>query len=564
MPKPSFASRFEVLPSWVPPTIIVLAVVLVSTAFLLPSYIEFPMDDTYIHFVYAQNLAEQGKLIFSVADEKGVGSTSILWMLLLASGHKLGLPMHGLAKILGMLSLATVGVGLYELLKPILRRLPALAGALLVVLSGNMIWFALSGMETMLFLGLGVLALLIYQKELWGWLGIVLGLLILTRPEGLALVVAIACIELWRNNGIQRGFVVAGLIGLIICGPWFGYLLWRTGYILPTSAIGKQLTFSIGTRVVAGMSGSLAVLGRFPALIYVVLWPAYLLEFALGGIALPPPRIVIGNVVGNANYTISAWALVGWIGVVLPLLIAAGKRVSDFRRWPWWISDRARRPMVILLVWAVLHNLSYMVFMPTPGTASRYGAINHIILWLALGTGLISLPYRRLRIWLTGGLIVIATASILYWNGVYDANLDHMQNVRITAAHFIRDNFSPDERCAAFDIGAIRYFSKRPIFDMGALVDPGAGKRFLDGSTDHYLVENGVTCVVLPGRRGTTAEGWFDMVDILGLTTTPLFDMDLITVFEIDYERWLQGYLPTNNYQASVTIYRLVAKSSSN
>ncbi len=564
MPKPSFASRFEVLPSWVPPTIIVLAVVLVSTAFLLPSYIEFPMDDTYIHFVYAQNLAEQGKLIFSVADEKGVGSTSILWMLLLASGHKLGLPMHGLAKILGMLSLATVGVGLYELLKPILRRLPALAGALLVVLSGNMIWFALSGMETMLFLGLGVLALLIYQKELWGWLGIVLGLLILTRPEGLALVVAIACIELWRNNGIQRGFVVAGLIGLIICGPWFGYLLWRTGYILPTSAIGKQLTFSIGTRVVAGMSGSLAVLGRFPALIYVVLWPAYLLEFALGGIALPPPRIVIGNVVGNANYTISAWALVGWIGVVLPLLIAAGKRVSDFRRWPWWISDRARRPMVILLVWAVLHNLSYMVFMPTPGTASRYGAINHIILWLALGTGLISLPYRRLRIWLTGGLIVIATASILYWNGVYDANLDHMQNVRITAAHFIRDNFSPDERCAAFDIGAIRYFSKRPIFDMGALVDPGAGKRFLDGSTDHYLVENGVTCVVLPGRRGTTAEGWFDMADILGLTTTPLFDMDLITVFEIDYERWLQGYLPTNNYQASVTIYRLVAKSSSN
>jgi hypothetical protein len=520
------------------------------------------MDDTYIHFVYAQNLSEQGKLIFSLADEKGVGSTSILWVLLLASGHKLGLPMHGVAKIFGMLSLVTVGVGLYELLSSIWRRLPALTGALLVVLSGNMIWFALSGMETMLFLGLGTLALLIYRKELWGWLGIVLGLLILTRPEGLALVVAIAGVELWRNKGIKRGFVVASLISLIICGPWFGYLLWRTGYILPTSAIGKQLTFSVGTRVVAGMSGPLAVLGRIPVLIYVVLWPVYLLEFALGGIALPPPRIAVGNLAGNANYTVSAWAFVGWIGVILPLLIVAGKRVSDFRRWPWWISDRARRPMVIMLVWAVLHNLCYMVFMPTPGTASRYGTINHIILWLALGIGLISLPYRRLRLWLTGGLIIIATANLLYWNGVYDANLDHMQNVRITAAHFIRDNFSPDERCAASDIGAMRYFSKRPIFDLGALVDPGAGQRFLDGSIDHYLVENGVTCVVLPGRRGTTTEGWFDMAEILGLTTTPLFDMDLITVFEIDYERWLQGYLPTNNYQASVTIYRLVTKSS--
>jgi len=554
MPKPSFASRFEALPSWFPPTIIVLAVVLVSIAFLLPLYVEFPMDDTYIHFVYAQNLSEQGKLIFSLADEKGVGSTSILWVLLLASGHKLGLPMHGVAKIFGMLSLVTVGVGLYELLSSIWRRLPALTGALLVVLSGNMIWFALSGMETMLFLGLGTLALLIYRKELWGWLGIVLGLLILTRPEGLALVVAIAGVELWRNKGIKRGFVVASLISLIICGPWFGYLLWRTGYILPTSAIGKQLTFSVGTRVVAGMSGPLAVLGRIPVLIYVVLWPVYLLEFALGGIALPPPRIAVGNLAGNANYTVSAWAFVGWIGVILPLLIVAGKRVSDFRRWPWWISDRARRPMVIMLVWAVLHNLCYMVFMPTPGTASRYGTINHIILWLALGIGLISLPYRRLRLWLTGGLIIIATANLLYWNGVYDANLDHMQNVRLTAAHFIRDNFSPDERCAASDIGAMRYFSKRPIFDLGALVDPGAGQRFLDGSIDHYLVENGVTCVVLPGRRGTTTEGWFDMAEILGLTTTPLFDMDLITVFEIDYERWLQGYLPTNNYQASVPL----------
>ena len=540
-----------------------MTVVLVSIAYLLPSYVEFPMDDTYIHFVYAQNLSEQGKLFFSLPDEKGVGSTSILWVLFLASGHKLGLPLHSLAKALGMLSLSIVGVGIYELLNPIWRRLPAFVVAMLVVLSGNMIWFALSGMETMLFLALGMLALLIYRKEHWGWLGVVLGLLILTRPEGVMLPAAIAFIELWRKKRVPRGFVIASLISLVICGPWLGYLLWRTGNILPTSAIGKQLTFAIGTRAIAEMAGSLAVLARFPALIYVGLWSVYLLEFALGGLALPPPHIAVGKVVGNPNYTVSAWAIVGLLGIVLPLLITAGRRVSDFRRWPSWISDRARRPMIVMLAWAFLHNLSYMVFMPTPGTASRYGAINHVILWLALGIGLFNLPYRRLRLWVAGGLIIIATVNILYWNGVYDANLDHMLKVRIAAAHFIRDNFSTDERCAGSDIGAMRYHSKRPIFDLGALVDPEAGQRFLDGSIDQYLVENGVTCVVLPGRRGTTTEGWFDMADIMGLTTTPIFDMDLITVFEIDYDRWLQGYLPTNNYQASVTIYRLVAKSSS-
>jgi len=36
--------------------------------------------------------------------------------------------------------------------------------------------------------------------------------------------------------------------------------------------------------------------------------------------------------------------------------------------------------------------------------------------------------------------------------------------------------------------------------------------------------------------------------------------MELVKVFEIDRDRWLLGYLPTVNYQASVTIYRLKMK----
>jgi hypothetical protein len=62
------------------------AVVITSLLFLWPAPFEFPMDDTYIHFVYAQNLVEQGRLMFSFPSEKGVGSTSLLWVLLLAGG----------------------------------------------------------------------------------------------------------------------------------------------------------------------------------------------------------------------------------------------------------------------------------------------------------------------------------------------------------------------------------------------------------------------------------------------------------------------------------------------
>ncbi len=547
------------LPSWLPFVVLVMAVLVVSSCFLWPSAREFPMDDTYIHFVYAQNLAEQGKLMFNFADEEGVGSTSLLWVLLLAGGHKLGLSMHVLAKVLGIASLITVGVGLYLLLSPIWRSIPALVGSLLVVLSGHMVWFSLSGMETVLFLALGVLALLAYREKRWRWLGVTLGLLPLVRPEGLALAAAVGCVELWRHREIRRNVIVAGLICVLICGSWFGYLLWRTGHVVPTSGIGKQLSFSVGTRMLAERNELVAVLGRFATLAYVSSWVLYLLEFALGGIALPQPRVPLDALVGQPGYTLSIWAIVGWVGVIAPLLFVAARRMSVFRRWSGWVQDQERRPMIVFLVWVVLHNLCYVMFMPIPGTASRYGAVNHIALWLALALGLDHFASRaRLRLWLAGGLLVIAAANTVYWNGVYDANLDHMQNVRIAAAQFVRDKISPTEQCAAFDLGAVRYYGQRPIDDLAGLIDPNIGQRFLEGECDRYLVEHEIDCLVLPGRTSATDGGLFDFAQVMGLTTSPLFEMSQVAVFEIDHDRWLQGYLPTNNYHNAVTIYRVV------
>ena len=99
------------------------------------------MDDSYIHFVYAENLSESGGLFFNSPDEVGVGTSSLLWVLILAAGNWAGLSMHWVAKLVGMAALAAVGIGLYHLLRPLLSHWMALASALLVVLSGHMLWF---------------------------------------------------------------------------------------------------------------------------------------------------------------------------------------------------------------------------------------------------------------------------------------------------------------------------------------------------------------------------------------------------------------------------------------
>ncbi len=546
------------LPRWLPKTIVVLTILVASSVYLWPTPLEFPMDDSYIHFVYAENLSEHGRLFFNTVDEKGVGTSSLLWILILGAGNLAGLSMHWVAKLVGVACLAAVGIGLYELLRPLLSPWVALGGALLVIVSGHMLWFALSGMETMLFLALGILALLCYRKERWGWLGVALGLLIITRLEGVILALVIGCFDVWRRRGIRSGLVVTvGVTGLICC-PWILYLWLRTGYFIPTSGIGRHFSNITSIQVATAHSDSLAWLSGFPALAYPLTWIGYSIEFILGGFALPAPYLYIDPGIGSLSYKLSIWAILGLATVVLPLLWISCRRLVIYLKSQSWEKDMVRLPLLIFLFWVVLHNLCYMIYLPILGSASRYASLNHIALWLAFGLGISHAGKSRYKLWLAAGLTIIALANTVYWNRVYDANLEHMLKVRIPAAEYIRKQIPDSETCAAFDVGALRYYSQRPLVDLGGLIDPDLIQWFTAGRFDQYLIENKVTCLVIPGRTDTTADGVIDIAKVSGLSQSNLFKLQQVKVFQIDRERWFFGYLPTVNYQATVTVYKLL------
>ncbi len=154
-------------------------------------------------------------------------------------------------------------------------------------------------------------------------------------------------------------------------------------------------------------------------------------------------------------------------------------------------------------------------------------------------------------------MIALVLNNMFYWDSVYTANIEHMESVRIQSAHYIRDFIPAGELCAASDIGAIRYHSGRPILDLGALVDPEAGGYFLSGKGDQYLVDKKSSCLVIPGKTGASDEGWLDLIAILGFDDTELFNLEQVANFAIPQDRWLLGYLPTNNYQASINIYKV-------
>lgn len=542
---------------WFPNIVCVSTILVAAWAFLLPSPVEFPMDDSYIHFVYAENLADHGKLFFNDPGEIGVGSSSLLWVLILAAGHWSGLSMHWLAKLVGLVSLAVVGMVLYQMLRQLIVPWAALAIALLVILSGHMIWFALSGMETMLFLALGLLALLCYRQERWGWLGGVLGLLIITRIEGIILALIIGGFDILRRKTIQHGILVAGSVCILICGPWILYLWLRSGHLIPTSGIGRHHSNIVSIQIATERVGSLAWLSNFPALAYPLIWVGYSVEFILGGYALPAPYLDINPGIGSYSYKLSIWAILGLTTVVLPLSWISLKRFIFYFKIQGWGKDNAHLPLLIFLTWMVLHNIAYMIYLPIIGAASRYASLNHIALWLALGLGTWSLRKSPYRYWFAGGLTIIALANTVYWNRVYDSNIDHMVNVRIAAGEHIREQIPASETCAAFDVGAIRYYSQRRLVDLGGLVDPDLMDWYLAGQFDQYLNQHNVTCLVVPGRTGTSADGVIDILQESGLSQSNLYQLQQGKVFRIDHERWLVGYQPTLNYQATVTIYRL-------
>jgi len=379
------------------------------------------------------------------------------------------------------------------------------------------------------------------------------------QARSIILFAAVGFVDLWVNRRLRRELVTAMLICTVISAPWFIYLYLRTGYFLPSSAIGKQFTSIVGLDYVASQTPYVTTLVQLRSLVYPFAWLAYLLVFALGGKSLPAPFITNGDTFGFISYEPSYWAIHSWLLIIFPLLFIASRWFFAGKNWMRWRQDSNSVPLIIFAIWLFMHNTAYMLFMPILGTASRYGVMNHVALWIFLALGIsrfVERPY--LTRFMTGGLVLIAVANNLYWNRVYDANLEHMRNVRIATAHFVHDSLAAEEHCAAFDIGALRYFSQRPIVDIGGLTDPDEQKWFTENKIDLYLMEHEATCLILPGQTNVDGEGWLNFVEILKLDSTPHFRLQQIASFEMDTERWLLGYLPTSNQQKSVVVYRMI------
>ncbi len=229
----------------VPAAVAILAGVLHGTLFI---------DDAYITFRYAENLAGGHGLVFNPG-EPVLGTTTPLFAMLLAAGKLLGLAVPTSAFALGLLSMAGVVLLLQTLALRSVSRPVAAAMALCVALHPDTAYMATSGMETGLSLALVLGGLLLALQGRWFLVGGVGGAAILMRPDGILVVALAVLVALLRDRKkLWQPLLTAGLVVL----PWALYATAVYGLPAPHSIQAKQLIHE--TRALDVFTGQLGLL----------------------------------------------------------------------------------------------------------------------------------------------------------------------------------------------------------------------------------------------------------------------------------------------------------------
>lgn len=426
-----------------------------------------PLDDTYIHFQYARQMAEGSPYRYHDDDPPTSGATSFLYSPLLAVGYLIGfrgLSLAYWAIALGVLSFLGSAWLIYRLIliySPINtqqnKRL-ALIVALGFAGNGAFIWGALSGMETMPFVLSVLLTFYAYQKKDYPLTigGAVLATLM--RPEGgiVALVTSRALfVTAYREKAYRRlGWCLLPIVAIGV-QPLVNY-----GVTGDFSATGSQAKSHLYNTTIP-MEARLAQVWEF----WMRLWEELLRgENAVDGAYVPAGIVVIA---------------LGMIGVEMVR------------------SIKARQIRSGLVVGAWLLGLS--VAISTLDTAfwhfKRYQLPMMAVMFPLAGWGLViaqnwkPLYWARMIIPFVGlGMTVISIGTTIDYARRYRDNVSVVQNQQVRMAMWVNENTPDNARIGVHDVGVMGYVGERATYDLVGLTTDGTAASWRQGAGTIYEV----------------------------------------------------------------------------
>lgn len=390
----------------------------------------FPLDDAWIHQTYARNLATYGEWAF-IHGQPSAGSTAPLWSGLLAIGYWIGLNPYLWTFLLGwaaLSGLAVLGAYSFRVLSPGRPEVAAWVGVFML-LEWHLVWAAGSGMETLSY-ALIVLVVLVYiarGRINWLILGLLIGLSVWLRPDGITLIGPAIVVIYFKERDWRERSAAIGKLAVGICFLFLPYLLFNrllAGAWWPNTFFAKQAEY--------------AVLRSNP------LWKRAVEQLML-------PLVGVGVIL-----------LPGFVWMI----------VVSIRQRDWG--------KMVGAIWFLGFLMVYAWRLPVIYQHGRYVIPAMPIYFLWSIVGLVdwvkpdSIIFWRRTLSRTWILLVIVVLSIFWGLGLraYALDVAVIESEMVEAAKWVAGNTEPDALIAAHDIGAMGYFAQRPLLDLAGLVSP--------------------------------------------------------------------------------------------
>lgn len=411
----------------------------------------FPLDDAWIHMVYARSFANGEGFTYNLGEQEA-GFTSFLWVVSLAPALWLSAMFGNLVmwvKLTGVL-IATSASYLGHRVTEALTRHAALAWlcGLALALDPGLAFAQVAGMEVPLSIAATLLGALGMIRADARMAGIGLAMAALARPE-LAIWTALGMAgvghQLLRGHtGIgghearptgRRAWVWLLAPSAVGASLWVGFCLYATGRPLPNTFYVKYSTLEsdFGNSVDVLLN---EMLPRVP-----IIAGGICTVVVLAGIIKllrPDERLSIVTRTALALYPL----------IFFLLLVNVHQLVmGDAYYW-----SRYAQPIMGLLAVLIAVGAGALWEFKNTAKSKHFGLIARVLLCFYLGTAaLVSVP--RLQ--------EDATR--------YATDCQSLHDMQVHVGKMLRENSDPDDVVATVDAGAVRYFSDRRVIDIRGL-----------------------------------------------------------------------------------------------
>jgi len=406
-----------------------------------------PLDDAYIGFQFARNLA-QGRLFEYNVGEPTTGGSTFLWYWVLAGIYLVFgffFPSYFIAflvisKVTATILLFLSLLGIYYLsVKYYFKnKLASLFICIFLAFEFHLIWGTLSGMEMSLFAALIVWMLIAFREKKLVASAILGGLIGLTRPEGMVIFPGTIIIMLIADFIKKKKLVVKDVKELVIklaifaliISPWPILNMIYSGKPLPSTFYMKGGTTSL-FNIFSGFPFIIDVLNLFGSKYYLPL-------LFIGGFIL---YSVIKKELSPEGLIASLFMFI--YGVAIPNLTGFGRYYMPIF------------PLIILVAFFLFRVIES--FIPAKklslmGKSFSLKKLAPIILMI--------IP------------LVMVLNDYQMWRIIYAHNVYSINEFEVAMAYWLLNNSYPHDIIGTTDIGAPSFIGNRYLVDTFGLINP--------------------------------------------------------------------------------------------